>query len=203
MNKWLFLISLSCSLILNAAGDLAAGEKKSVVCSACHGAQGVSSNPQWPNLAGQHAGYLIKQIQDYQRGHDRVGVVMTPMVSGLTPQDVNDLAEFYQNQPVPKGVTPQQYLKRGEQLYRGGDFEQHITACIACHGPKGNGNAQAGFPVLAGQHPEYLILQMQQFKDGQRRNDLNAMMRDISKRMSADDMAAVAYYITGLPQSEG
>lgn len=203
MTKWLFLLILSASLTLNAAGDFNAGEKKSIVCAACHGAQGVSSNPQWPNLAGQHVGYLIKQIQDYQRGHDRVGVVMTPMVAALTPQDIDDLAIFFQKQPLPTGVTPKQYLQKGEQLYRGGDFEKHITACIACHGPKGTGNAQAGFPMLAGQHPEYMILQMQQFKNGQRRNDLNSIMRDISQRMSVDDMTAVAYYMAGLHPSEG
>ena len=201
MKTWLFIFTLSCSLVANAAGDYQAGEKKAAVCMACHGATGVSSNPEWPNLAGQHVGYLIKQLKEYQQGHDRVGVVMTPMVSSLTRQDMDDLAEFYKNQPLPKGVTPKRYLQKGEQLYRGGDFEKHITACIACHGPKGTGNAQAGFPVLAGQHPEYLIIQMQQFKDGQRRNDLNSIMRDISKRMSADDIAAVAYYMAGLHES--
>ncbi len=201
MNKWFFLFTLSYALIVNAAGDYHAGEKKSIVCAACHGATGVSSNPEWPNLAGQHAGYLIKQLQTYQQGHDRVGVVMTPMVSGLTRQDMDDLAEFYTKQPLPKGATPKRFMQKGEQLYRGGDFEKHITACIACHGPKGTGNAQAGFPLLAGQHPEYLILQMQQFKDGQRHNDLNSIMRDISGRMSTDDMTAVAYYMAGLHES--
>lgn len=203
MKKWLFLFALSCSLMVSAAGEDLVGEKKSMVCAACHGSAGVSPNPQWPNLAGQHAGYLKKQLQAYQDGHERVGVVMTPMVAGLTTQDMDDLASFFERQPLLKGVTPEQYVRQGEQLYRGGDFDKHITACIACHGPKGLGNAQAGFPVLAGQHPEYLILQMQQFKDGQRRNDLNAIMRDISKRMDADDMTAVAYYIAGLTQSEG
>lgn len=203
MKKWLFLFTLSYSLMVNAAGDYHAGEQKSLVCAACHGAKGVSVNPEWPNLAGQHPGYLVKQLQAYQHGDDRVGAVMTPMVAALTPQDMEDLAEFFHQQPVPKGVTPEQYLHKGEQLYRGGDFEKHITACIACHGPKGLGNAQAGFPMLTGQHPEYLILQMQQFKEGKRRNDLNAIMRDISSRMDADDMAAVAYYIAGLNSGEG
>lgn len=79
-----------------------------------------------------------------------------------------------------------------------GDYAKQITACIACHGPKGTGNAQAGFPALSGQHAQYTILQLELFKDKKRSNDLNGIMRDISAHMSTDDMAAVAYYIQGL-----
>ena len=83
-------------------------------------------------------------------------------------------------------------------MYRGGDFNKHITACIACHGPKGTGNAQAGFPSISGQHAAYTIQQLQDFKEGKRKNDLNSIMRDISARMSIEDMEAVANYIAGL-----
>lgn len=167
-------------------------------CAACHGQTGLSSNPQWPSLAGQHASYLIRQLQDFKKGTLRNAAAMNAISAALTENELRELADFYAQQSPPQGTTPEKFLKRGELLYRGGDFAKHITACIACHGPQGTGNAQAGFPVLRGQHALYTIQQLQAFKDGKRSNDLNSIMRDISSRMSQEDMEAVAYYIQGL-----
>jgi cytochrome c553 len=197
MKKLVFFLALWVNLVVNAAGNPQAGQEKSTVCAACHGPTGVSTNPIWPNLAGQYADYLYKQLIDF-KGKNRQSAVMTPLVANLSEQDMEDLAAFYATQPIPEGKTPRKYLKRGQELYRGGDFNQHITACIACHGPKGTGNAQAGFPVLSGQHAAYTIQQLQLFKDKKRSNDLNSIMHDISGRMSQEDMEAVAHYITGL-----
>nr|WP_232505626.1 c-type cytochrome [Legionella clemsonensis] len=182
----------------NAAEQTIAPPAKTAVCVACHGQQGISLNPEWPNIAGQHASYILKQLQDYKKVTTRNVPVMTGVVATLTDADMAELAAFYARQPLPEGVTPQKYLKRGEQLYRGGDFEKHITACIACHGPRGTGNAQAGFPVVSGQHAPYTVQQLQAFKENKRSNDLNSIMRDISSRMSQEDMEAVAYYMQGL-----
>ena len=198
MKVIVFLFTLFSAFAVSAAGDPHAGEIKSTVCAACHGATGVSVNPEWPSLAGQHASYLVKQLENFKSGKGRNPGVMAAMVAGLTSQDMDDLAAFYASQPIPQATTPKQYLQRGEMIYRGGDFDKHITACIACHGPKGTGNAQAGFPVLSGQHAKYSILQLQQFKTHQRHNDLNAIMQDISARMEADDMEAVCHYVAGL-----
>ncbi len=198
MKKIIFILVICLSSISNAAGIFNAGKEKSIVCAACHGQDGVSINPLWPNLAGQHAGYLVKQLNDFKHNLTRSAPTMSPMVANLTEQDMEDLAVFYERQPIPSGITPKKYLNRGEQLYRGGDFNKHITACIACHGPKGTGNAQAGFPSISGQHAAYTIQQLQDFKEGKRKNDLNSIMRDISARMSIEDMEAVANYIAGL-----
>lgn len=198
MKKMIFLFTLCCAFVVNAAGDPHAGEVKSTACAACHGAKGVSSNPEWPNLAGQNPVYFIKQLNDFKSNHDRVSPVMAPLVSGLSNQDMDDLAAYYASLPLPEGSTPKQYLSRGELLYRGGDFDKHITACIACHGPKGTGNAQAGFPVVSGQQVGYIVLQLQQFKEKKRRNDLNSIMQDISARMSSEDINSVAHYMAGL-----
>jgi len=170
----------------------------SAPCAACHGLTGISTNPEWPNLAGQHASYLIKQLLDFKQGALKNATTMTAMSAHLTENEIKELANFYAKQAFPKGKTPEKFLKRGELLYRGGDYAKHITACIACHGPQGTGNAQAGFPVLRGQHARYTILQIESFKNRKRSNDLNSIMRDISSRMSQDDMEAVAYYIQGL-----
>lgn len=198
MKKTVFLLMFCCLFDVYAAGDPQAGEKKSVVCAACHGAKGVSSNPLWPSLAGQHADYLVKQLKNFKEGQTRLTAVMTPMVSTLSLQDMDDLAAFYAAEPLPKGITPQKYVERGQLVYRGGDFDKQITACIACHGPQGTGNAQAGFPILSGQQVEYTKQQLQQFKDKKRSNDLNSIMQDIAAKMDAEDMDALAHYVAGL-----
>ncbi|MCX7115555.1 MAG: c-type cytochrome [Gammaproteobacteria bacterium] len=167
-------------------------------CMACHGGNGKSLNPAWPNIGGQHAPYLLKQLQDMKAGKTRAAPVMTGILSQLTEPDLQALALYYAAQPQATGVTPEAYVKRGELLYRGGDFKRHVSACIACHGPGGEGNAQAGFPVLSGQHAPYTIQQLKAFSVGTRHNDVNSIMRDMSHRMSENDMQAVAYYIQGL-----
>ena len=175
-----------------------AGEEKAAVCAGCHGPKGISINPEWPNLAGQHATYLAKQLHDYKDASTRNAPLMTQMVMLLNPEDMLNIAEFYASLPASTGTTPEKYLARGETLYRRGDLTKHITACIACHGPQGTGNAQAGFPSLAGQQPAYTIQQLMAFKNKTRLNDLNSIMRDISARMNQEDMEAVAWYLTGL-----
>lgn len=168
-------------------------------CAACHGPTGVSHNPEWPNLAGQHPTYLVKQIRDFKSGQSRQSSLMAPsMLNDLSEQDIQTLAVFYGNQPFPKNKTPKKYLSRGERLYRGGDRSKQITACIACHGPRGTGNEQAGFPAVRSQQPNYTIQQLKLFKSKARTNDLHAIMRDISQHMNDDDMRAVAYYMAGL-----
>lgn len=192
---WCAILIVQAAMADTLEDDLA---KKSNACAACHGERGVSNQPQWPNLAGQYATYLLKQLQDYKQGTTRQNAVMKAQVANLSEQDMQKLAVFYSKLPYAEGSTPTAYLNRGQQLYRGGDFAKHITACIACHGPKGTGNGEAGFPVLSGQEPQYTIQQLQAFKDNTRRNDLNSIMRDISAKMNEEDMKAVAYYIAGL-----
>lgn len=198
MKKYLLAVFFASCTFSYAADVSEPIPSQATVCSACHGEKGVSVNPQWPNLAGQHALYLQKQLSDIQAGKTRDVPTMAGILNGLNEQDFKILANYYASQKRPEGTTPEKFLKRGEQLYRGGDFNQQITACIGCHGPKGTGNAQANFPVLSGQHADYIVLQLQAFKEGKRSNDLNAIMRDISRRMSPEDMQAVAYYIQGL-----
>jgi cytochrome c553 len=198
MKKLALTLILCFPAVIYAQENPQTGQNKAQVCAACHGQQGISPTPEWPNLAGQHKQYLVKQLKDMKEGTLRIAPTMTAMIANLNEQDMNDLASFYAKMPLAEGSTPKKYLQRGEQIYRGGDFNKHITACIACHGPKGTGNAQAGFPVLSGQKAAYTVMQLQAFKDGKRTNDLNHIMRDISDRMTQDDMEAVAHYIEGL-----
>jgi cytochrome c553 len=194
MRSLLFILAFFTLKTLLAAPVTTKPQEKLAMCAACHGEQGVSVNPQWPNLAGQHARYLNKQLHDYKEGKTRPATVMTPLVAQLSEEDIQLISEFYEHlprykQPLKKAPT------RGEILYRSGDAVAHITACIACHGPDGHGNAEAGFPLLAGQQVAYTLQQLQAFKDKRRVNDLNSIMRDISSHMSNADMKAVARYI--------
>lgn len=174
---------------------------KVTLCIACHGDHGKSTNPQWPHLAGQHPKYFVKQLKEMKDSHLRNAPTMKTIVATLTEQEMDDLAAYYAKMPLVQGSAPQKSLARGEQLYRAGDFAKRITACIACHGPKGTGNAQAGFPLLSGQNAAYTVAQLLAFKNGTRKNDLNHIMQDISSRMSQEDMEAVANYIETLSES--
>lgn len=101
-------------------------------------------------------------------------------------------------QPADPTPNAKKFLKRGELLYRGGDLEKRIPACIICHGPKGLGNAKAGIPMLAGQQSTYIIQALRAFKEKTRQSDLSGPMQMLTDRMSPDDMEAVANYIQNL-----
>jgi cytochrome c553 len=204
MKKLAVVAFLLCGVVgsVHAEGDAKAGEKKSQVCAACHGADGNSTNAMWPRLAGQNAQYTVKQLKDFKTGstedNGRVDASMAGMVANLSEQDMQDLAAFYAKQTVQHEAVPAQYIEMGEALYRGGDAERGVTACIACHGPRGEGMGLAKFPAISGQHVDYTIKQLKAFREGERHNDTNAMMRNIAARMSNTQIEAIAYYLAGL-----
>ena len=181
-----------------AAGDPAAGKALAGTCSACHGVAGVSSNPEWPSLAGQHARYLAKQLRDFKAGKTRSNPIMAGMVAPLDDQKMEDLAAFFESQARPTGSADPALVKLGEKIYRGGNAETGVAACMACHGPNGIGDPRAGFPSLSGQHAKYVSNQLHAFARGDRSNDANGMMRDIAAKMSDEEIEAVASYVQGL-----
>ena len=182
----------------SAAGDAAAGEKLSATCSACHGPTGVSVNPEWPNLAGQHAAYTAKQLADFKQGTARNNAMMTGMVAGLSEQDMLDLGAFYAAKAARQGAANAELVELGEKIYRGGKADTGVAACIACHGPTGVGDPMAGFPLLSGQHAAYTAGQLRMFRSGDRANDMNGMMRDIASAMTDEEIEAVSSYVEGL-----
>lgn len=197
--RLLLILCLAFSSQAKTAGNALSGEKKALICSACHGAQGISNNPEWPHLAGQHASYLIKQLMDFKQG-TRQAPTMTPLVANLSAEDIADIAAYYAQLPaVSTTKTDKLSPTRGQTLYKEGDKEQKITACITCHGPDGRGNAEAGFPSLRHQSMTYLVQQMHAFKSQQRQNDLNGLMHDISQHLNDDDVTALSEYISKIP----
>ncbi len=196
--EWITMIFIAfcvCSGANALASSLEIGKEKSAVCMACHGAQGVSANPIWPNLAGQHQAYLMKQLHDFKKGELRHSPVMSPFVAALTDEEIEAIAYFYSKQTRAE-PSPSKKNELGEKLYRVGDAQKHIPACIACHGPQALGNPLGGFPVLASQKEEYAFLQLQAFKDKTRKNDLNKIMQTITSYMSEEEMRAVSAYLS-------
>ena len=184
-----------------------AGEAKAAVCTACHGVNGNSVNPEWPNLAGQGSAYIKEQLKLFRAGH-RNNLVMYPMAVALTDDDIRDLAAYYSRQ-TPTGLEADPAtVKAGEALYRGGDRARNIPSCASCHGPRGVGMTTAGYPTLRGQHATYTIKALNDYATEQRYVDVNTgektrsrnghMMTSIAKRLTDEDKAALASYIQGL-----
>ena len=180
-----------------AAGSKEAGQAKAATCSACHGMDGNSVNPEWPNLAGQHETYILRQLKDFKAG-TRQNPLMSPMAMILSDEDMADLAAYFSSQTVRGGETDPGKLKLGQRVFRSGNVGANVMACAACHGPAGRGNAPAGFPSVQGQHSTYVAAQLRAYKAGTRNTDPNQMMRDIAARLSEEEIDAVASYMQGL-----
>ena len=182
------------------AADIDKGKEKSVTCVVCHGQDGVSVNPLWPKLAGQHASYLKSQLYEFQKGPNgnRNNAIMYGISVVLSEKDIDDISAYYASLETSIGTTADEYLVKGQNIYRGGNMEYKIQACISCHGPNGQGNNPAAIPALSGQHAQYIYQQLKNFQLKNRANDMNKMMRNIVHRMSEEEMKAVAQYIQGL-----
>lgn len=201
MKKFV-VIAATCALFGSvtaalAAGDATAGKAKSTTCAACHSADGNSVNPQYPKLAGQSADYLLKQLQDYKSGA-RANPIMAGMVAPLSPQDMEDLAAFYASQQIARSAADPALAPVGEAIFRGGNLNSGVSACMACHGPTGMGNPAAKFPAVAAQHAEYAETQLKAFRAMERANDAGQMMRSIASKMTDTEIKAVSSYIQGL-----
>ena len=191
------LVLVLFPVTLVAAGNIEAGKQKAAICVACHGPDGNSNNPSWPNLAGQHAEYIKKQLLDYRNGN-RKNDQMAPLAMTLSDQDIDDIAAYYAARKPRIGQTRPENVELGAHFYRAGDITKGLAACMSCHGPNGIGNPAANYPRINAQHAAYTALQLKAFKAEQRANDRNGIMRDIAGRMSNDAIEAVADYLQGL-----
>ncbi len=193
--------------LAHAAGNAEAGKPLTAVCAACHSADGNSAVATFPKLAGQGEAYLLKQLKDIKAG-DRVILEMTGMLDPLNEQQMADIAAYYSSNSIQVGQAKADLVKLGESLYRAGNSETGVPACIGCHAPNGAGNELALFPALGGQHAEYTASQLMKFQKGYRAespttearmNDGDAqIMRTIAFRLKDFEMEALASYIQGL-----
>ncbi|MBV1839999.1 MULTISPECIES: c-type cytochrome [Photobacterium] len=204
MKKLALILTLLASCSALAQGDAEAGKAKAATCAACHGADGNSIMAQYPKIAGQHAGYLEKQLKEFKLAMSTGGKqgrndpVMGGMAMPLSEQDMADLAAYYSSLPISDNTSTEASVGIAQSLYRAGDPERGITACTACHGPRGNGTSLSGFPKISGQNAEYVKLQLEKFRSGQRTNDMNSMMQSVAAKLTDDEIAALSHYVGGL-----
>lgn len=192
-------------------GDATAGATKVAVCGACHGVDGNSADPQYPKLAGQHERFTARQLGLFKSG-ERANAIMMGFAAPLTPQDMRDIGAHFASQkslpgtadetPIATGPhTGKKFFQVGERLWRGGDSARSIPACLACHGPSGNGNPGPAYPALAGQHAGYTALQLTAFRGGTilgNGENANAVMAGVAKYLTDEEIQALATYIQGL-----
>jgi cytochrome c553 len=164
---------------------------------ACHGMDGNSLSPEWPNLASQHAAYIERQIKAFKSG-ERQNDLMSPMAMILSDEDAADLAAFFSAQPVRGGETDPAKLALGQRVYRAGNVAKGVMPCAGCHGPTGLGNPLAGYAMIQGQHSVYVANQLRAYRAGTRTTDPNQMMRNMAAMLSDEEIDAVASYVQGL-----
>ncbi len=209
VTYWQLLALMAGTLLAPAAfaqgvitGDSTKAQLIVAVCAACHGADGNSAIPANPNLAGQHPEYIYKQLLNFKpqggKVAERANPIMGGMVANLSADDMKNIAaHFAAQKSKPRAARDAALVKQGEAIYRGGVAAKGVPACAACHGPNGAG-MPAQFPRVAGQHADYVVTQLKAFRGGQRTNDPAQMMRGTAAKMSDQEIAAVAEYITGL-----
>ena len=191
-------------------GNAEAGQAKAAACAACHGADGNSIDPQYPKLAGQSERYIARQLAMYKDG-SRQDPVMLGFASILSPQDMRDVGAYFATLKSLPGIADDsktedggKFYQAGEKLYRGGDAERGIPACLACHGPSGRGNPGSLYPALGGQHAGYTAGKLEAFRDGLawgNGDNQNAIMADVAKQLTNAEIQSLASYIEGLHDS--
>jgi cytochrome c553 len=172
------------------------------VCAACHAADGNSTAPANPKIAGQIPEYTHKQLKDFKaeggKKPARESPIMMGMVANLSEADMKGLAAFYGGQKLkPAAASDKNLVAAGQRLWRGGNAATGVPACAGCHGPAGAG-MPAQYPRIAGQYADYVAAQLKAFKEGGRANDPNGMMRGVAARLTEREIRAVAEYAAGL-----
>lgn len=166
------------------------------VCAACHGEAGRSLAPTFPNLAGQQAEYLRKQLTDFAKGR-RMNEVMTAALAQVPRSDLPTLVAYYSAQSPARGKNGDDALAAaGRKIFEEGDWPAGVPPCRSCHGEHGAGSER--YPRLAGQNPSYTLQQLTDFKAGMRHNDTRRIMREVASRLTDVQMKALAEYLAGL-----
>jgi cytochrome c553 len=197
---WILAATICGAIAGNSAmpaGSVETGAAKAIVCQACHSANGNSTNPEWPSLAGIGADYIAEQLKNFKEGK-RSNPVMMPNAMTLSADDMADLGAYFDSLTNTGLEADPSYWQAGEKLYRGGDEARAIPACMACHGPTGRGNELAKFPALRGQQSVYVVKQLNDYASGGRTTGPNGIMQTIAKRLTADDIRNLASYLQGI-----
>ena len=184
------------SALLALAGQQAAAQPaagaappKAAACAACHGADGRPIMPVYPVIAGQTSRYLYLQMRDFQEGR-RNDPLMTPMVAGMSREELRELADYFARQkpPVQKFAPAPEKVKLGKA-------KSDETLCTMCH--LGGFAGQNEVPRVAGQNFDYIVKQLSDFKARKRTNDAGTMT-SVAGTLSDQDIQNLAHYLVGL-----
>ncbi len=197
MTGFLRALLVLGATLCSAAGPALASDPANVsatVCAACHGADGNSTDPTFPKLAGMDQEYLLRQLKAFLSGKRR-DERMVGIVANVDTADFAGLASYYgQMKPMPGTVADAALAAKGKSVFDDGNTDSGVPACAGCHQPDGRGNAR--FPRLAGQHQAYVLKQLAEYRSGRRATD--PLMTTVSKRLTEDEAKALAEYIAGL-----
>ena len=183
------LLALGSLSFSAQAQDIEAGKKKAEACVACHGAGGNSQSGMFPTLAGQNPRYIYLQLKDYKEGR-RSNPMMTAVAGMLEKADMQDLAAYFGSQKQVRST-----FKSDPQRVKAGAAKAEESLCAMCH--MGGMSGQNEIPRLAGQHPEYIVTQLKNFKARERHNDAGNMT-SLAQTLSEDDMENLAHWIASL-----
>jgi cytochrome c553 len=214
-NTW-YLWATTLAMVLNTGvakadlgtyglkGDPKAGADKSALCQGCHGATGNSEDATFPRLAGQYASYIAKQVNDFQKGLRANNETMAGMAATVgSVQDALDIGAYFHEQKMadkPLAEVDKKLAKKGEEIFYKGIPDKNVYGCVNCHGERGKGKAPniSQFPVIGGQHRDYLIKELTDLRAGTRSNDPAGMMQNIAKGLDDEEIKAVANYLSSL-----
>jgi len=164
-------------------------------CAACHGADGNSAVPAYPKLSQQHPEYIAKQLAEFKSGK-RANAVMLGFATALSDEDMRNIGAHLSKIKARPGFAKDKELATlGEKIYRGGIADRQVPACAGCHSPNGAG-IPSQYPRLSGQHADYTVSQLTQFRDGIRKNNLQ--MTQVAAKLNEREIKALADYIAGL-----
>lgn len=180
------------------AGNLVTGKNKSELCQGCHGEKGVSLDEMIPNLAGQYARYIAKELRNFQTGA-RTHQIMSALAATINDAELMDISTYFASQKMMQG-NGRGDNPVGKKLFLKGDASRKIPACESCHGVNGKGRAPniSNFPVIGGQHKEYLRAQLVNWRSGERSNSPDGMMNKFAQPLTDAEIEALADYLSGL-----
>ena len=165
-----------------ASGNPQRGKALSYTCLGCHGVDGYKNaypNYSVPELEGQHPEYLSAALKEYRDG-DRAHLTMHSQASSLSDQDIADVVSYFAGKPLTADSKPEGTVPAPAQL------------CTSCHGANGVGITPQ-YPTLAGQHPDYIVRALEEYKKGGRKNPIMAGM---AATVKDEDMAIIAEYFS-------
>ncbi len=182
-------VVILAALIPIAHAGIEEGRQKAQVCGACHGADGNSPSPAVPSLAGQPRQFIVTALFMFREGR-RKNAIMSPFAEKLSNADFNDLAAWYASQkmaaPTRKAVPDTVAL---------GKSISEKNNCVACHTATLVGQQQ--MPRLAGQHYDYMLDQLRQFK-ATTRGDMDGTMTSAAQALTPADIEVLAEYLSTL-----